>query len=121
MTYTTIGRAFFIRGEVTAGESLLIEGRLEGRITAPEHTVVIGPDASGRVDVFARTVTLHGRLDGAVTASERIDVRETALVSGRLVAPRIGLDEGATFNGTIDTHRADAAVRVLRYRLDRGA
>lgn len=105
-----------ITGEVVAAEDLDIHGQVEGQITAPEHDVSVGKTGTVKAKVIARAVTVAGRLDGSVTASERVRILESATVTGHLHAPSLTLAEGALFNGTADPERTEAAMHVARYR-----
>ncbi|MGB7129315.1 MAG: polymer-forming cytoskeletal protein, partial [Candidatus Sulfotelmatobacter sp.] len=42
----TIGRTLVIKGELTAAEALYIDGRIEGKISLPDHRVTIGRNGS---------------------------------------------------------------------------
>jgi cytoskeletal protein CcmA (bactofilin family) len=116
---TTIPTACNVRGQLIAQEDLLIEGAIDGEIEAPGHAVAVDAAASVRATVFARDVTIHGKLEGKVTAVEIVDIRDGATVAADIVAPCVLLADGAVFNGRIEMKRADAAVRVARYRMER--
>ena len=114
---TSIGRTIVVKGEVRSGEHLIIEGRVEGQVAVPEHGLAVGRHGVVGPEVFARTITIRGTATGNLTAIERLEILETGNVEGRLVAPRIAIDEGATFNGVVDPKLADAAIAVGRHRL----
>ena len=116
---TTIGTACNVRGQLIAQEDLRIEGAIDGEIEAPGHAVDVDAAASVHATVFARDVTIHGNLVGKVTAVEIVDIRNGATVAADIVAPCVLLADGAVFNGRIEMKRADAAVRVARYRMER--
>jgi cytoskeletal protein CcmA (bactofilin family) len=118
-TVTTIAKTVSIRGDVSATEHLVIDGRVEGTISLQAHALSIGEHATIKADVLARSITIFGRVSGNLVATEMIDMRESARVEGVLACPRVAMTEGAWFNGTIDPKRADAAARVARYRADR--
>jgi cytoskeletal protein CcmA (bactofilin family) len=118
---TTIPTACNVRGQLIAQEDLLIEGAIDGEIEAPGHAVAVDAAASVNATVFARDVTIHGTLVGKVTAVEIVDIRDGATVAADIVAPCVLLADGAVFNGRIEMKRADAAVRVARYRMERKA
>src|SRR5215212_10818627 len=96
------GRTIEIKGNVDCVEDLLIEGRVTGDIWNEEHVVTIGADASVTGDVVARLITVRGIVDGTLMATGRVDVMNEARVSGRVVAPRFMLADGATFNGKVE-------------------
>jgi cytoskeletal protein CcmA (bactofilin family) len=105
-----------ITGEVVAAEDIDIHGQVEGQITAPDHQVTVGATGAVTAKIIARAVTLAGHFDGTITASERVRIIEAARVSGHLHTPSLTLADGATFNGTADPERTEAAVHVARYR-----
>jgi cytoskeletal protein CcmA (bactofilin family) len=114
---TTLGAAIAVSGDVFTDQDLVLEGNVTGSVSVPNHalTVVEGGRVAGHV--FARVVSVHGTVSGGITASELVEVLAHACVDGDITAPRVYLDEDATYRGRIDMRRADAAVRVARYRL----
>jgi cytoskeletal protein CcmA (bactofilin family) len=80
------------------------------------HAVTIAPTARLEGEVFARDITVFGRVSGTLVASEVVDLRPDSTVEGRVVSPRFILMEGATFNGTAEPHQLEAAFRVARHR-----
>jgi cytoskeletal protein CcmA (bactofilin family) len=116
---TTIGRSLKITGDLYAQQDLVLHGQVAGSIDVPDHALTV--QQTGRLDgnAFARIVTLAGAMVGDVTASELVEVLPGASLEGNVAAPRVYLDEAATFRGRIDMRRTDAAVRVARYRLQR--
>lgn len=108
-----------IVGTVSAEEDLEIRGILRGTLSVPGHCVRIAAQAQVDADVLARDLTVHGRVHGKLTATEIIDIRETARVQGHLAAPRLVLAEDARVQARIETKRVDAAVRVAQYRRQR--
>jgi len=45
-----------------------------------------------------------------------VRVLQSAAVRGDVAAPRISLEEGATFNGSVEPAKVDAAMIVAHYR-----
>ena len=101
-----IGASLDLQGELSGEEDLLIEGRVQGRIQLPQHAVTIG--AKGRVSagVHARLITIEGEVDGNLVAEEMLVLKKSARVRGDLVAPRVVIEDGARFKGTIDMEPA---------------
>ena len=79
--------------------------------------------ASARVKarVIARAVTIAGRFDGNVTATQRVRMQAGANVQGHIQTPSVELADGAVFNGTIDPNRTEAAMLVAKYRQAQGS
>jgi cytoskeletal protein CcmA (bactofilin family) len=98
----TIGRSITIRGDVSGDEDLMIQGRIEGSIELAQHSVTIGPEGRVKANISARSVTVEGEVTGNLKGQEQVALRATAQVQGDIVSPRVILDDGATFRGSID-------------------
>lgn len=97
-----IGPSIRIQGDLTGEEDLLIEGRVEGKIDLKQQSVTIGQSGRVQADVFGRNITVDGEVRGNLVADEQITVRRTGHVQGNLTAPRVSLEDGAKFKGSID-------------------
>jgi len=97
----TLGSSVFIKGTLAASEDLTVDGRLEGRITLPEHPLTVGPNAKITAEIVAKTITVFGSVKGNVTAHDRLDIRSTASVEGEVICTRISIQEGAAFCGKV--------------------
>lgn len=100
-----IGKSVVINGDLQGSEDLTVEGQVEGTIELKDHVLTIGPNGRIKAKVFAKTVIILGTVHGNVTASEKVDIRDGASVDGDLVAPRIGIAEGAQFHGSVDMQK----------------
>ena len=103
-----IGPSIRIKGEVTGDEDLLIQGRVEGTINLQANEVVVGESGEVRADVHARTIRIDGKLDGDISASEIVTISRLGNVRGNIVAPRVTLEDGGVFKGSIDMDPAEA-------------
>ncbi len=99
---SVIGRTLVIKGELEAGENLLVQGRIEGTITHNAESLVIGECGTVQANIKARNVIIEGTVDGDIHCSESVSIRETANVKGNIFTPRISITEGAHFKGGID-------------------
>lgn len=98
----TIGRSISIAGDVTGDEDLVIEGRIEGTVDLKQHNITIGPEGRVRAGIVGRTVIIEGQVEGDVRGHEQVSLRASSKVTGDIVAPRVVLEDGATFLGSID-------------------
>ncbi len=98
----TIGRSITIRGDVTGDEDLYIQGRIEGTVDLKQHNVTVGPEGRVKANLKGRMVTIEGEVDGDVRGQEQVALRSDSKVTGDIVAPRVVLEDGATFLGSID-------------------
>lgn len=99
---TVIGKSVIIRGDLSGSEDLYLDGDIEGTITLPENRLTIGPNARAKADIHARDVVVLGRLTGNVVATGRVDLRESALVNGDIVASRLAIEESVTLKGRVE-------------------
>jgi cytoskeletal protein CcmA (bactofilin family) len=100
-----IGKSVVIKGDLQGSEDLMIEGQVQGTIELNENVLTIGPNATIKAQVFAKTVIILGTVHGNVTASEKVDIRDGASVTGDVASPRVAIAEGAQFRGSVDMQR----------------
>ena len=84
------------------GEDLTLDGKLEGKISLPDHVLTVGTNANIDAEILAKVVIILGAVRGNVTAKEKFEVRAGGSMDGTLIAPKIAMAEGATFNGKIE-------------------
>jgi cytoskeletal protein CcmA (bactofilin family) len=101
-----IGKSVVIKGELTGSEDLTIEGEVEGKIELRQNVLTIGPNGKIKAQVFAKSVVVQGEVHGNITATEKVDIRDSGSVDGDVVAPRVAISDGAHFRGSIDMQRA---------------
>ena len=104
-----IGKSVVIKGELSGSEDLTIEGHVEGRIDLKDNVLTIGPNGKIKAEVFAKAVIVLGEVNGNVTASEKVDIRDNGSVDGDIASPRVAIAEGAHFRGSVDMQRQAAA------------
>ena len=97
-----IGKSIQIDGDVRGDEDLLIKGEVRGTIHLPNNSVTIGSEGSVHADVHAKSICVDGEVKGNLFGSDRVSVRSTAKVSGNIKSPRVSLDDGARFKGSIE-------------------
>ena len=82
MDIATIGKSVVVKGELSGSEDLYVDGEVEGSISLNGQSLTIGPNGHVRANIEARNVIVHGHLDGNMRASERVDLRKSAALSG---------------------------------------
>jgi len=106
-----LGKTLLFRGELTAEEDVILQGRVEGSIRHARN-LIIGTDGSVLGDVYASHLTVEGLVEGDLHGTEAVIVRATAQVRGNIFAPRVGIMEGATFNGRVEMDPNAAAAHA---------
>ena len=117
---SVLGPTLKFRGELSAQEDLIIQGSVEGSITHTQN-LTVGTDGTMKGDIRARVIVVDGKVDGDLYATESVSIRATAKVKGNIFAPRVGIVEGAFFQGQIEMQPSGAAVQEHSARLRQAA
>src|SRR6201993_2560870 len=102
-----IGKSVVIKGELSGSEDLYVDGQVEGSISLKNYSLTVGPNGQVKASVDAKGVVVQGKLEGNVQASDRVELRKSAVVTGDITTQRISIEEGAYLKGKVDIHRAD--------------
>ena len=103
-----IGRSVLIKGELSGSEDIYLDGTVEGSIELPANNLAIGPNGRVRAGIRARGVIIEGKVEGDIEASERVELRKTAVLTGSIVTQRVSIEDGAYFKGGVDVKRQAA-------------
>src|SRR5271168_2994694 len=117
---SVLGPTLRFRGELSAQEDLIIQGSVEGSITHTQ-SLTVGTDGTMKGDIRARLIIVDGKVEGDLYATESVSIRATAKVKGNVFAPRVGIVEGAFFQGQIEMQPSGAAVQEHSARLRQAA
>jgi cytoskeletal protein CcmA (bactofilin family) len=102
---TLIGKSVVIKGELSCSEDLYIDGQVEGTIDPKGKRLTIGPNGRVKANVSACAVVVQGKLEGNTQASDRVDLKQSAVVTGDIATQRISIDEGAYFKGSVNIQK----------------
>src|SRR5438067_4168370 len=100
--FAHIGKSINIKGELSGSEDIYVDGQVDGSIQISGNSLTIGPNGRVHANVSAKSVTVGGSLDGNILASERTELRKSAVVNGDVQTKRIAIEEGAFFNGKLE-------------------
>lgn len=103
--FAHIGKSVVIKGELSGSEDLYVDGNVEGKIELRNHSLTVGPNGNIKANVIAKTVVIQGKLDGSVTASDRVDLRKSAVMNGDVITQRIAIEEGAFLRGKVEIQK----------------
>jgi cytoskeletal protein CcmA (bactofilin family) len=104
-----IGPGIHINGDISGDENLLVEGKVEGKIRLASHHVEIGQSGKVKADITAKVIKIAGAVRGDLSGSEKVVISRTGNVHGNIVAPRMTLEDGAIFKGSIDMDPGEPA------------
>lgn len=94
-----INEGTLIKGDITAGGDIRIDGELTGNIEA-KGKLVIGP--KGKVDgqVNCSNIEVSGYIKGKITVSELLTMKSSAQIFGDIIAGKLAVEPGSVFTGT---------------------
>ncbi|MEQ8486245.1 MAG: polymer-forming cytoskeletal protein [Pseudomonadales bacterium] len=97
-----IGKTITIKGDITGEESLVIEGRVNGTVHLKNNDLTVGQSGHVTANLTANVVRIDGEVKGDISGVEKVVITKTGRVQGNIVAPRVTLEDGAKFKGSID-------------------
>ena len=111
-TIVSIGQSIQIKGDLIGNEDLIIEGKVDGKISLKDHHLTIGPNGRITADIHAKSVKVVGEVVGNITADDKVEVASTGKMNGDITAPNLVLADGARFKGSVDMERKGSAASV---------
>lgn len=108
-----IGATVKIKGDIQSEENLVIEGKVEGTITANAHEITVGGSGDLKANIKAKVVKVDGKVQGDVVGGEKVIISKSGNVRGNIVAPRVTLEDGAKFKGSIDMDPGESVTAEL--------
>jgi cytoskeletal protein CcmA (bactofilin family) len=109
-----IGKSVQIKGELTGSEDLYLDGEIEGNIDLRDHSLIIGPNGKIKAGISARDLVVHGKVEGNVTATGRVELRKSCTLIGDVSTQRIVIEDGAFFKGAIDIKEKDSRTETRK-------
>ena len=116
-----IGPGISVSGDVSGNEDLRVEGKVDGTINLRDNVVNITRSGEVRANVTASTVNISGRVVGDVVGIEQVVLTKSAWVRGNIIAPRVNLENGSKFKGSIDMEPAEEKAAPKPKADERGA
>ena len=87
-----------ITGQLAFEGSVRIDGNVEGEIRCLE-TLTIGEGAEVRATISSRVVIIRGKVEGNVTAKDKVELLAPGRLFGNVSTPRLIITEGVVFDG----------------------
>ena len=113
------GPSITIHGDVTGEEDLVVDGVIEGTVNLKENNLVVSENGKVTANVNARIIRVDGEVKGELRGTEQVSISPTGKVSGDIRAPRVVLEDGCQFKGSVDMESDKAGVAGDRARAPR--
>ncbi len=92
-----------IKGNLKFSGELTFEGKLEGEITT-DGTLNLGDGAVVNGNISATNVIVRGKINGNITAKEKIDIKAKTELFGDIRSSKLAIEEGVTFVGKTEVN-----------------
>jgi cytoskeletal protein CcmA (bactofilin family) len=106
-----------IVGDVETPGALMLGGSVQGDGNV-RGELSISPDAEWIGEVHAISAVVAGRIAGAISVTERIEIAATAVIRGRVSARSIAMARGATIDGDVIVTSGEP---IVQFEEKRGA
>jgi cytoskeletal protein CcmA (bactofilin family) len=109
--------AYLDRGSKVSGKlhfegAARIDGDLDGEVDAKEIT--IGESAVATAQIRADSIVVSGKVNGDITATQRVELRATAKVMGNITTQKLMVHDGAVFEGHCSMEQESDGDRKIR-------
>jgi len=111
-SHSIVGKLLVVKGELSGNEALVVDGQVEGSITLRGQRVTVRPNGRIRGNIEAGHVILHGRVEGDIQASDRVELFRSASYTGNISTARISIQEGAFFKGRLDIKKPEPTLMI---------
>jgi len=105
-----VGRDIHVKGEITSCDRLVVEGYVEASL-ADTRQIEVAPTGMFKGDAEVVEADISGRFEGQLTARQRLTVRATGRVSGKIRYGRIVIEAGGQISGATEALDEREAIR----------
>lgn len=103
---TVLARGTTFRGDISGTTNLLIDGDLNGKINLSTASVTVRAEGHVQATIVAQDIIIIGHVEGELRATNRVELRNGAVVLGNIFATRLSIEDGATLRGSFDPSKA---------------
>ena len=90
-----VGNGTALTGEAIFKGMLRVDGHLSGQVKSEGGTLIVGNNGQVDADIEVAVATIHGTVNGDITASQRLELGRAAKVNGNIQTPSLVIEQGA--------------------------
>lgn len=119
---TLIGKGAVFDGNLSAPETVRVDGTLNGNCTCKE-VLIVGVEGKINGDITSQNVIISGKVEGDIEAHGKLELLSTAKLVGNITARSLVIDEDACFDGrcTMTTNNGEANAADTKFGKDKGS
>jgi cytoskeletal protein CcmA (bactofilin family) len=88
-----------VTGTIKFNGTMRIDGKVDGKIITDNGELVIGETCTVKATINTKSAIIEGRVDGKITASDKVVLKQKARLIGDLQAKTLVMEEGVVFVG----------------------
>ena len=88
-----------IKGTIKFGEAFRLDGNFEGELISDNGELVVGKTGNVKANVNVKSAVIEGRVDGNIKASDKIELKQNAHLTGDLQAKTLVVEKGVVLVG----------------------
>ena len=88
-----------IIGTIKFGEAMKIDGNFEGELISDNGELIVGKTGNVKANVKVRSAVIEGRVDGNIKASDKVELKQNAHLTGDLQAKTLVVEKGVVLVG----------------------
>ena len=116
-----IGSDVKIKGDVISEEDIVIAGEITGIVQAKSHHIHVANTGVLNADITGNIVSIEGSVKGNIVGLENVIITSTGNVLGNIECPRLSLEDGAKFKGSIEMNPLDVTASISHVKANRAA
>ncbi|MFM1569856.1 MAG: polymer-forming cytoskeletal protein [Porticoccaceae bacterium] len=97
-----IGAGVKMQGQIISRENIIVDGLIEGSITAEDNQVLVSDSGAVKGNIHASIILVEGSVIGDISASQSVVISASGNMIGNIESPRVTLQDGAKFKGSIE-------------------
>lgn len=114
---TLINEGCKIAGTITGSGSFLINGEIDGDCEL-DGTITLAPNGLWKGTIRATDVIVAGRVEGDIVADAKVEITDTARITGTVTGNAIAVAEGAVVEGVMKTNGPNDPLEFVEKRQD---
>jgi cytoskeletal protein CcmA (bactofilin family) len=95
-----VGREIVLSGQITSCDKLVVEGKVEASLT-DSHAIEIADIGFFKGTAEIDTAEIAGRFEGTITVRDRLFIRSTGQVQGKIRYGQIEIEPGGVISGDV--------------------
>jgi cytoskeletal protein CcmA (bactofilin family) len=105
-----------IKGTINFGETMRIDGNFEGELISDNGELIVGKTGNVKANIKVRSLVVEGRVDGNIKASDKIELKQNAHLTGDLQAKTLVVEKGVVFVGKCNVDPGEADTKSQSYK-----